>query len=214
MNAPFVKKDPSKPNSETFGLPHLEIDISPGTLTLIDPDVYSLDHFTLLRIIASSNSSRLVVVADSPVDLFESRPGMAIAWRYRETKQKALLDLNKCSSFKNEDFDSIKSKFNSVVTIFSEVDWYELRRICRANNNTAFVTAPNTPPLHFDTVLKIRSLVFEGLGYHGLIEIKKAGSFKDLRVEKMRTRVFGFKIKRDGVLIEDVVIPPGEEPRK
>lgn len=215
MSTPFVRGFSSTPGPEMYGLPHLDIDIMPGTVTLIDPDIYSLDHVTLLRIIASSNQANLVVVADAPVDLFEAKsPEMVIAWRYRELRPKPLLNLNKCLNFKNDGFDVIKTKFNSLITIFAEVDSYELKRICRLNNNTAFVAAPNMPYLHFDNVLKVRSLVFEKLDYHGLLEIAKARHFKTLRVEKMKSRVFGFKIKKNGVLIEDVVIPPEDDPRR
>lgn len=215
MNAPFVRKTHIQKKPAAFGLPYLDIDISPGTLTLIDPDVYSVDHITLLRIIASSNSSSLVMVSEAPVDLFDSAgTDMSIAWRYKGLKPKPLLNLSKCYSFKNDTFDAIKTKFNSVITIFSEVDACELRRICRLNNNTAFVAAPNMSYLYFDTVLKIKSLIFENLGYHGLIEVRKARAVKDLRVEKMKTRVYGYKIKKSGVLIEDVVIPPEDEPQR
>ncbi|MCZ6913266.1 MAG: hypothetical protein O7C59_01260 [Rickettsia endosymbiont of Ixodes persulcatus] len=213
MDKPFIRKLSKHASSEIFGLPCLEIDILPGTITLIDPDVYSLDHITLLRIIASSNQSHLVMVADTPVDLFESKESdMVIAWRYQKVMPKPLLNLNRCLAFKNDNFETIKLKFNSVITIFSSVDSYELKKICRLNNNTAFVTAPGMPYLHFDTVLKIKSLLFENLDYHGLIEIKKSRGFKTLRVEKMKSRVYGFKIKKNGVLIEDITIPPEDEP--
>lgn len=215
MDPPFSRKCPSSSSTEIYGLPHLDIDISPGTLTLIDPDPYSQDHIALLRVIASSNKSRLVMVADVPVDLFESSGSdMVIAWRYKSLRQKPVLNLNKCISFKNDAFDTVSSKFNSLVTIFSQVDAYELRRICRRNNNTAFVAAPNMPYLYFDTVLKIRSLIFANLDYHGLIEVKKARSIRTLRVERMKSLVYGFKIKKNGVLIEDVILPPENEPRR
>lgn len=213
MHTPFSRQRPLSTSTEIYGLPHLDIDISPGTLTLIDPDPYSLDHVALLRVIASANKSRLVMVADAPVDLFESSStDMAIAWRYKGLSQKPVLNLNKCISFKNDTFETASTKTNSLVTIFSPVDAYELRRICRRNNNTAFVAAPNMPYLHFDTVLKIRSLVFANLDYHGLIEVKKARSFRTLRVERMKSLVYGYKIRKHGVLIEDVIIPPEAGP--
>eukprot|EP00866_Antonospora_locustae_P001184 jgi/Antlo1/1184/1090 len=209
MRPPFLHQCPQLTSTEIYGLPHLDIDISPGTLTLIDPDPYSMDHIALLRVIASTNKSRLVMVADAPVDLFESSStDMAIAWRYKNLSQKPVLNINKCISFKNDTFETVTTKTNSLVTIFSPVDAYELRKICRRNNNTAFVAAPNMPYLHFDIVLKIRSLVFANLDYHGLIEVKKARNVRTLRVERMKSLVYGYKIKKHGVLIEDVIIPP------
>lgn len=215
MHPPFSRQCPSFASTEIYGLPHLDIDISPGTLTLIDPDPYSLDHVALLRVIASTNKSRLVMVADAPVDLFESScTDMAIAWRYKSLSQKPVLNLNKCVSFKNDTFETVSAKTNSLVTIFSPVDAYNLRKICRRNNNTAFVAAQNMPYLHFDTVLKIRSLIFANLDYHGLIEVKKTRSIRTLRVERMKSLVYGYKIKKHGVLIEDVIVPPELEPRR
>lgn len=205
----------------TFNIPNFPLTITTGSLMLLTPDVYTFDHYTILRIIASTTHPIPTIISDKPINLFTpqheneiKQSDFTIAWRYNKIKTQ-LLNLNKnyeADTMGTRTFVHLFQTFkNRMFCIFDPdihyVDFYQIKKLCRKNNNTIIVTGL-CEKKHFDNVVNVKAL--NGLlGYHGLLELERVRWIGSVFVENRRTRVVGYKIKKEGIVVEDVVIPPG-----
>lgn len=112
--------DITKPYS--FGIPHLDstIPLHEGYLTLITQDMASIDGKTFLRLIATANSKRnLIIFSDEPIDLFAEEKNtetpenlnLVIAWRYKRLMGDRKYEFNLNKSVKFEGCEILNRRF-------------------------------------------------------------------------------------------------------
>jgi PAXNEB protein len=165
---------------------------------------------------------------------------LLIAWRYKELNLKEknfeynLLDRKEVpDSLRIEDLiETLKNAKNSSFCVFSifsplfKIDsnqekylfLYEMRKYCKLNNNTVYLSIPKflidiDPSVFFDNIFELSSLLSMGLNkyyYSCLLELKKVSAMNTLRVNDLDSCKYGVKIRSKNVKVEKIDIPPEE----
>lgn len=219
-----------------MGIPFLDtkLNISLPCMILIEEDENSRNHKIFEKLFVAQSFENLknkneinkisVTSKEFPIPKMikihqkQQHTNMKIAWRYNKTIESEKICFDMLDTLENlseiEFSDKIKISKNTLICNLgaphSEISnkiLFDIKKQVYQNDSILLVTSPTYLnkniqfSLYFDIILSLEQTLAKENGYHGLLRIKK---FK----EKPETLIFGYKITKYGIEMEEFEMAP------